>query len=315
MRAAVLSHPTLTLRALLNDTYLFATSSSGVIEAWPCTPTPKVGFKVQAQNQSCTEEIPVNFSYRNSSYSGFLDPLTMIIFHFGTPADCSRRKYQSLHIFNKVYVYTRGAGTLKRAHSVQPLKLLSFTSTDDFNQILPMQVLEPVILYSWREMTPNSSLSALWHSFHLQTQVFKFLSAGFTQHTGDHTLAAGQVSRNLVSHALSSIIFVLSQPFYLWLFLTCALINCIALYKLVKYLRKHPKVQQWFPHGWRPFRSGPSKHRKSAPAPSILDISAPDALPEAVECYLVHRLNLYHRSSDDMAPMSKYVVLKIVLSP
>ena len=235
-----MSHPTLTLRALLNDSYLYASASNGVVEAWPCSPVPKIGFEVQPQQKSCTREIPVTFSHRNTSYSGYLEPTTLVISHFGTPADCAHRRYQPLHIFNHVYVYNREAGTLKRASNVHQLDLLSFKSDDDFDQILPIQIFRPVMLYSWQGMSPNSSLSALWHTLHAQSQVYKFLGSEFVS-TGTETTQenAKDLAQNLVKQAFGSLGFLLADPFHLWIALSCAVVNILFVKTLIRLIRSN----------------------------------------------------------------------------
>lgn len=102
LRMMVTTHPTLALRALLNDTYLIASSCHRVVEAWSCSPLKKGEFEVQAQTTECTREIPASFRFRNQTYIGYLDPVTLVMSHFGTPVDCALQRFTPLVIYQRL---------------------------------------------------------------------------------------------------------------------------------------------------------------------------------------------------------------------
>lgn len=151
LHTTVVSHPTSAMRALLNDSYLVASSGFKVIEVWPCSPVPRDALQVKSQQTDCTREIPVTFQYRNRTYEGYLDPVSLVISHFGSPADCFLQKFIPLIMYKRRYNYNRANGSLNRVPETKFQKLNINTNylQDNFDDLVPAKIFKHVLMYNW----------------------------------------------------------------------------------------------------------------------------------------------------------------------
>ncbi|MEM7284085.1 MAG: hypothetical protein AAF438_20970 [Pseudomonadota bacterium] len=92
LRASVIANPTLSMRQLLGDPYLYGKSSGELIEVWPCHRPPEGNYAFLPMNETCIREIPVRFAIHEYHQFGYLDPTTKIVQPVGSEVDCSFTK-------------------------------------------------------------------------------------------------------------------------------------------------------------------------------------------------------------------------------
>lgn len=95
LTAMALAQPTETVRVMLDDPNLVTEAGNGFLELWLRTQIPVDRVSTQGQTSNCTRAIPINFTLNGNCSSseewnkGYLDPVTLVIIHYGTPTECT----------------------------------------------------------------------------------------------------------------------------------------------------------------------------------------------------------------------------------
>lgn len=242
LRSMALSQPTQTARVLLSDDLLYSRAGNGLLEVWRCLPVWKEKFVVMKQEKECTEEIPVKFEFYNKTQIGYMDPRTLVIAHRGHPADCGLTTTTPLILFGSINLYKRQQGVLTKMNNADQLRVLSYHWKEEHKKLFAPQIYRPVTMYSWQEMEPSIDLNALLKTTAAQAEVMAILGAQI-QEGGDSntTQMAEQMAVNIVAKGMASLVTMISNPFYLWVFCICSGVTGVAIWKLVKMVRRHRK--------------------------------------------------------------------------
>jgi len=86
IRATITTNPTMSMRNLLKNQFLYARSGGEYVEIWPCTPIKEVTFL--PMKDKCTQDIPIKYQFKNKSYNGYLNPVNNIIQSDSMPVSC-----------------------------------------------------------------------------------------------------------------------------------------------------------------------------------------------------------------------------------
>ena len=68
LKGLILAHPTVTMRTIMRNGYIYAEAGPDSIETFACYPLSKDQYQIMPMNDTCTEYIPVTFTYLNSTH-------------------------------------------------------------------------------------------------------------------------------------------------------------------------------------------------------------------------------------------------------
>lgn len=234
LTAMALAEPTETIRVMMNDPYMMARAGNGFMEVWKCSPVPAKDLQVKAQTSQCSKEIPVNFTlwqdYRNETKwnQGYLDPVTLVITHTGTPADCAPTP---IHLDGYLYNYQREKGILRKHGEVDKLKIIQYEYTNTHEKLLTPVIFKPIGMYQWDDLMKEGSLNALLAAQTAQMEIFKSMTEPLYSDVGD-TEEVESLATNLVQRGMKTIVGALASPFHVWVAITCLLVYAKILWKL-----------------------------------------------------------------------------------
>jgi len=121
LKGLILAHHTVTMRTIMRNAYIYAEAGLDSIETFACYPLSKDQYRVMPMNDTCTEYIPVTFTYLNSTHEAYLD-LTMNSLRATSPArSCLRSNNRILMLDNVHYKYDRETGALTEIKTLDTL--------------------------------------------------------------------------------------------------------------------------------------------------------------------------------------------------
>ena len=239
LQSFIASSPTSAARTLLNDQHLYARAGNGFIEVWKCLPVSTNSVTFQQQTTDCTEEIPISFTLSDGgNYTGFLNPVTMIITHHGTPASCKTHRFTPLQWSGRLGSYHRHEGALYHVGNVSSLQVLHYHTHEGghYAETLIPKIYTPLSSYSWSELAPIDDTNALLASVAAQAEAIELLTAPLyssagVSNTDDKT---NRRAANIVTRGLYYVEHLFLSPFHTWVLITCLTANVCVLYRLLK---------------------------------------------------------------------------------
>ena len=232
LRTVAVTRPTEAVRAILNNSLLYSRSGDSMIEVWGCFPILKDAYQLLAQPKDCTVEIPIQFEYRNHTAKGYMNPSTLVVSHFGTPADCSLASSVPVRIKGEVHIYTRENGLLSSIGEIPTLHMFNPQWTSYHDDLMKPMIFRPVSMYSWQELQPSDELNAFLHTAGAQAEALALLGVQSDQEFSDADMAADNLAAGITSRGMTSLLLVLRNPFHAWVFIICAITTLYLFYKL-----------------------------------------------------------------------------------
>ncbi len=209
------------MRALLNQQLIWARSGSRAIEVWPCTPLLAGTYNFAPMNESCTREIPIEFTINGKLHKGFLDPKTDIISNQGFPSDCALVDEVPILHNGTVVLYQRKTGYLQPTANLTQLSIIQWNATDFVPT--PSTVYHQIVMYSWGDLQTHVSLNDLMSSISSQQQLFARL--GVTSHH-DPEKAAQQAIAGVMNQGFFGFLRGFPfDPYQVWVFFCCLIFS------------------------------------------------------------------------------------------
>ena len=226
IKTSIVSNPTLTMRAILKQQYIWSRSGGSVIEVWPCNPLKEGTYNYLAMNSSCTNGIPIEFTINGQIHHGYMDPKTNIIDNHAAPIDCNLVEEIPLQSQETISLYQSKTGFLRPVTNITKLNLIQWNSTE----ILPTQptIFHEIVMYNWTEVSTHISLNRLLSSISAQEKIFSEL--GVTDHE-DPRAAARQAIQNIFAQGLFNFFSGLSLSLWqIWVFCCCLIVTLKVLF-------------------------------------------------------------------------------------
>jgi len=161
LKGLILAHPTVTMRTIMRNAYIYAQAGLDSIEMFACYPLSKDQYRIMPRNDTRTEYIPVTCTYLHSTHEAYLD-LTTNSLRATTPArSCLRSNNRILMLDNLHYKYDRKTGVLAEITTLDTLSLAS--ATVNFTAIeIPEVIFRKPSLIDWPQMSEYHALQDIY---------------------------------------------------------------------------------------------------------------------------------------------------------
>ncbi|MEM7283039.1 MAG: hypothetical protein AAF438_15585, partial [Pseudomonadota bacterium] len=221
LRTSVIANPTLSMRQLLNDPYVYGRASGELIEIWPCHQIPFKDYTILAMNDTCTLEFPIQFRIRGHTEFGFLDPTTKIIHATGAAIDCALVQNTVLERNGTSLSYSRETGELTPIKSVPVLGMLKL----NYSGILHLQdsTYYQLIMHNWTELQSQVSLHEMQSSLQHHMTIMKHLEV--EQHR-ESSQSTDRVTATLMKRGQFGFLTGLNLDWkQIWIFAVCTYVT------------------------------------------------------------------------------------------
>ena len=125
LKGLVITHPTVTIRRLMRKPNLYVKASLGALEVYSCYQLKQEQYEFLPKNNTCSELLPIRFTYVNKTYDAYLDPLDNVIHPFSVDASCVKSGDRPVFIDGKIRLYDPESGKLKMPETIETIDISS----------------------------------------------------------------------------------------------------------------------------------------------------------------------------------------------
>nr|UZH25305.1 putative glycoprotein [Nyavirus nyamaniniense] len=202
LRILATNNPTLYVRALYDNPFLFGALSGDFIGVWPCLPVLDYEFPEQGPF-NCTKDPPIK--YRNERETpwilGHLDLSTNIIKSYSPTVDCKVLPVQLTTRNNRLFLYKRGEMQEVETKEIKELPFIKMGDPDEF-------------LIVWNDTWVYNSTDYAMPD--LEGEVYRYLEDKIYKDSYSYQGDKGQVINQKQGQSLSLPDFSLPFPFSLF---------------------------------------------------------------------------------------------------
>ena len=187
-----------------------------------------------------------------------MDPDTLEVIPEGVPTSCVESQEVAFSWFSYPVRYNRKAGTLRRTAPYPMLKDFYHGTADDFNQLLPHRVFHSVMMYSWADMQEEITLNDIFNSLNMNQDIQATLGKEpiYQRATSSDSITNGNAAGGIPA-GIVGLAEAVSNPFHVWVALTCVIANGVVFYyclKSARHVYHTDRVQRWVTSGRRKVR-------------------------------------------------------------
>ena len=172
IKGLVQSHPTTTLRYLLQNPNIHARSGLDVIEVFGCSQLRPSNYRLMPMNDTCTQYVPIEFKFINQSQTAYLNTTTNIIRLSSPEVSCPVVSNLPVKLDNVLRLYNLSTGITHIVDSIAELDLGIITVNETSLEI-PELIFKSASIIDWEDLYHQHSLNDIFSSVTKQKRVLK----------------------------------------------------------------------------------------------------------------------------------------------
>ena len=232
IKGLIQAHPTATLRYIFENPNIFARTGNGVIEVFSCTQLDPGSYKLLPMNDTCTEWIPIQFTYANTTHKAYLDYITNTIVPTSPERSCHTTRKLPVSLGGVISMYVAKTGALEKPGHVNVLQLTKVNLNESMLEI-PEVIYRSATLIDWSDMMQEHSLNDVLAAAAKQRRVLNAMGITWEGEPGaaatenlEHIFERGFFGFLLGAH--------LGSPFEVYVFLVCLWVTVVTVAKLLQ---------------------------------------------------------------------------------
>ena len=169
---SLLESPSIGARTLLGTQNLFARSSFGFLEVYPCELI--TNYTLLPQKESCSEFIPIKFKLQEKDLTGWLSPHDLIIHnHEGQPQDCTLATTVPLQLGTKFFLYRAENGQITEVLKSEIPEIPHILNNFSSKLNLKSSVFKEIVMNNFSDFQSKITLSDIAKSVTWRRKLFK----------------------------------------------------------------------------------------------------------------------------------------------
>ena len=225
-------HPTQSMRHILNNSNIFATAGMDVIEVYGCKVIPEGRYTLKPINDTCTQHLPIRFTYLNNTFDAYLDVSTNVIVPHSNERSCKVSQNTPVRINNTLFLYQTD-GQLENPKDIEQIKFAGISLQAGTVKI-PDAVYRTASLMDWASMKEHHTLTDIYAAMTRQNRVLQAMGVVMN---GDTVAESADASiKNIFHKGWFSFLTggKLGNWYELWVCAVCILVTMAMIWKCVR---------------------------------------------------------------------------------
>lgn len=222
LKGLILTHPTISVRRLLNNSNLHARAGIDIIEVYSCTRLNITQYKLLPMNDSCTEFIPIEFEYLGAQHRAYLDATLNIVHPVTRDQSCITSQDVPVYLDGTMWLYAPD-GRLRKAEGITAFDFAGFhLEAPEFN--IPQVIYRTVTMLNWQDFMEHHSLNEMYSVATAQRRVLEAMGMKLV---GDPVHAANENIEEIFKRGYLGFLIGhrVGSPFEIWTFFVCLVVT------------------------------------------------------------------------------------------